>query len=148
VSMPRNTRESVWGRVDQHETDECWPFVGAVNTYGYGQIRVDGKQELAHRLAFELATGISPGLLLVCHRCDNPRCCNPSHLFLGSVADNAQDAANKGRLPGARKLTEELVREIRRLAANGVTYAELGRRFGVTAENISSVCRRLTWRHV
>jgi hypothetical protein len=85
--MPRNTRESVWGRVDQHETDECWPFVGAVNTYGYGQIRVDGKQELAHRLAFELATGISPGLLL-------------------------------------------------------------GRRFGVTAENISSVCRRLTWRHV
>lgn len=153
MPMPRNTLESVWTRIDRRGADECWPFIGAPNTYGYGQMRIDGKQQLVHRVVFAMASGIEPGELLVCHTCDNPPCCNPAHLFLGTVADNARDAVKKGRFAvgersGVAKLNTHQVREIRRLSTEGKTFAAIAPLFGVTPENVSFIARRITWSHV
>ena len=153
MAMRRNTIEDVWRRVDVRGADDCWPFIGAVNTYGYGQMHLDGKQQLAHHLTYELANGQAPGGLLVCHTCDNPACCNPAHLFLGTVAENARDAMAKGRHPhgetsGMARLATAQVLEIRRLHAAGAKFVELAARYGVTPENVSMICNRVTWRHV
>lgn len=73
----------------------CWLFTGCVNNNGYGQIRHNGKTMLAHRVAYELITGVEPvGVLL--HSCDTPLCCNPEHLTVGTQHENLQDMRNKG----------------------------------------------------
>jgi hypothetical protein len=75
----------------------CHEFVGPLNPKGYGKIRFAGKHLRAHRVAYQLAFGEIPKGLLVCHKCDNPKCINSDHLFLGSAKDNAVDRKNKGR---------------------------------------------------
>jgi hypothetical protein len=91
--------ERFWAKV--RKSSGCWEWVGARFDSGYGAFkrRVDGewKQQRAHRVAYELAVRPIPNGMLVCHRCDNPPCCNPLHLFLGSGTDNQQDMIQKGR---------------------------------------------------
>lgn len=80
--------------------DACWPWTGSATHLGYGLIRgtgSPGKQLMATRVSWELAYGFHPGKLFVCHRCDNPPCVNPSHLFLGTHQDNMDDMVRKGR---------------------------------------------------
>ena len=107
----------------------------------------------AHRYSWELHIGPIPNGICVLHSCDNRRCVNPAHLFLGSKFDNAQDAARKGRMqrgadrPLAR-LTEAKVREIRWRRAAGVTMNVLAIRFGVSRQTISNVVARRAWKHV
>ena len=84
-----------WERVERTET--CWPWTAAVNSAGYGMVGRDGGLFLAHRIAFELTNGPIPDGLVVCHRCDTPRCCRPDHLFLGTQGDNLADMWAKGR---------------------------------------------------
>lgn len=76
--------------------DECWEWNAAKTAGGYGTYRRFG----SHRVAYYLATGIDPGDAQVCHRCDNPSCCNPAHLFIGSHGDNMADKVAKGRARG------------------------------------------------
>lgn len=90
--------------------DECWEWNGLCNQDGYGQKKINGTSWQTHRLAFAWATGNwtdngpkIPDGMLVLHRCDNPPCCNPSHLFLGTHADNVRDAVSKGRHSETRK---------------------------------------------
>lgn len=113
---------------------------------------VNHKDIRAHRLAYMTATGIDPGDLCVLHRCDNPPCCNPAHLFLGTVADNARDAVQKGRRRGERanasKLTETQVIEVRRRRAAGERGIDLAREFGVSNTAVSRIFLRRTWTHV
>ena len=106
----------------------------------------------AHRLAWELANGPIPVGLHVLHRCDNPGCVRPAHLFLGTNADNCRDKALKGRsLRGERnakaKLTEADVREIRRLGPT-VAKAEIAQRFGITRQQVVHILSRAQWKHV
>ncbi len=88
--------ERLWERVNK--TDSCWLWTGATSSANYGQIRfAKDKCVLTHRLAWEVTKGAIPDGLYVLHRCDNPPCCNPDHLFLGTAADNTADMMAKGR---------------------------------------------------
>lgn len=149
--------ERFWSKVDKRGPGECWEWKASRHPFGYGHFRLGGKVVNAHRVAFMLANGKWPEPFC-CHRCDNPACVNPAHLFEGTHADNMADMVAKGRLrqegrPGTAnpnaKLTEQGVRDIR---ANWVlcrtTYDELAERFGVNRTTIHRVVERIDWRHI
>ncbi len=81
------------------KTSSCWIWTGGVKGHGYGSFFKDGKQLAAHRFSWEIANGPIPSGMCVCHKCDNPICCNPDHLFIGTQSDNLLDAASKNRNP-------------------------------------------------
>ena len=136
----------------------CLIWKGSKSPYGYGIILRErqGKRRghFTHRFAYELANGPIPKGLNVCHKCDNPLCCNPQHLFLGTHSDNNRDMNQKGRnvrgeKQGHAKLTAKIVIAIRhRYEAGGVTLKSLGSEFGIHFSTISNIVRRKTWKHV
>ena len=146
----RSLAERLWSRVDKKQ--ECWEWLGCRNRFGYGQIGLGRKGEgigLAHRVAYQLERGPIPDGMCVCHRCDNPPCVRPDHLFLGTGKDNMQDAANKGRTKGASglrnwnaRLHAEEVDRIRALGAIGMERKEIARLFGVTPQHVGAIVRR------
>lgn len=131
--------------VRSSEPDGCWTWQGCrVGRNGYGQIMLDAqsrKLDYAHRVAWALANGPIPDGMVVCHRCDNPRCVNPSHLFLGSQRENIHDAVRKGRWT-VRKLSDDDVEAIRALAASGTLHRDIARAFHVARNTISSIVSR------
>ena len=127
----------------------CWEWRGARGVLGYGQLAVGGSRpETASRVAYEAWVGpIGPGMA-VCHRCDNPPCINPEHLFLGERAVNNSDMRAKnrhahGETSPSAKLTDAQVTEIReRYAAGAVLQRELAAEFGVCCPTISMIINR------
>jgi len=150
--------ERFWKRVTPGPFTECWLWQG-VKRNGYGMLSADrtGKGIGAHRVSWMIHFGEIPDGLFVCHRCDNPSCVNPAHLFLGTLRDNHADMMAKGRdghgaakgisNPSA-KLTESQVKEIRAMAAQGMTQVEIGQRFGITQAHVSDIVLRKVWTHV
>jgi len=127
----------------------CWVYP-SVDYFGYGRIQVGYKQTKAHRLAWELTKGAIPVGMHVCHKCDNPACVRPSHLFLGTDADNIADMDAKGRgfRPGVT-LDATRVRRIRRIYAAGRTSQRaLAHKFGVSLSTVSGILRGTRWAHV
>lgn len=152
---PGTPDERFWQHVQQWRgADGCWPWVGDYNAKGYGLTKTHPQiSTLAHRVAWVVNGGMVPGALLVCHRCDNPPCCNPGHLFLGTAADNARDKVRKGRhgprageQNGAAKLTWPLVREFRRRHAAGETVYRLAKAFGVSYTAAKYVANGAHWK--
>jgi len=126
---------------------DCWEWTGSRNQAGYGVVRMTDSSFPAHRVSYELFIGPIPEGWCVCHRCDNPPCCNPNHLFVGTKDDNNQDKVAKGRNDAT--LTAEDVTKIRNLYANGdVLQRELAQTFGVSRSNITMIISRKTWRHI
>ena len=130
---------------------DCHLWTASRDRQGYG--KTSGL--LAHRVAWELVNGPIPEGMCVLHRCDNPPCCRVQHLFLGTRADNNADREAKGRgvyMNGSAltqsKLAEADIPVIRKDLAEGMTYGEIGRRFGVTAGTIWFIAKGKTWTHV
>jgi hypothetical protein len=155
--MPRGIREPAAERFQRFiaKSDGCWIWTGGRDQKGYGCFA--GRK--AHRWSWELHNGPIPPGMLACHHCDNPPCVNPAHLFLGTAKDNSADMVAKGRVKrpclgkkGAdghnAKLTDDDVREIRRLSALGLSTRKIGHRFGVSKFPVSEILRGKTWAHV
>lgn len=162
--------ERLWAKVQVRESG-CWEWTGARQRgRWYGIIHTERGSALTHRLVYQMTTGPIPDGICVCHRCDNPICVNPAHLFLGTIADNNADRHAKGRTRGARgeaspyrmapekyhrgeatptsKLTEAQVREIRRRVAGGEPQRGIAREFGLGASQVCRIIRGRSWRHV
>jgi hypothetical protein len=123
----------------------CWKWLRALDDWGYGVVRWQGRKEKAHRVSYRLAKGTIPEGMCVCHSCDSPACVNPGHLWLGRCQDNSLDASRKGRL--SHTLTPEEVIYCRRLSGI-VSQQTLARRFGVTQSTIHSAIVGKTWKHI
>lgn len=165
-----------WARVHRGDVSVCWPWLGCRRGDGYGAAHSDGRQYGAHRVAYTLTLGPIPRGMLVCHRCDNPVCCNPGHLWIGSPGDNMRDMVAKGRHArkgphnpargdrnGSRtqphrlvrgvahpssKLTESEVRDIRDRVRCGEHKAALAREYGVAPLSIQRLVAGVTWKHI
>jgi hypothetical protein len=137
--------ERFWRGVNRGSPDSCWEWLKSVKAgLGYGQFGFAGKTLASHRVAYKIAFGPFDESLDVCHKCDNPPCCNPSHLFLGTASDNMRDAVRKGRKQW--KLDWDKVREMRRLySEEGYSFVELSRSFGVTGVFVARVVRNEVW---
>ena len=153
----RPWEERFWAMVEK--TDACWVWKGATYGGGYGMFmygEVPARQRKAtpaHRVSWMIANGPIPDGLCVCHTCDNRPCVNPAHLWLGTHADNAWDKSRKGRCSdtagdnsAVRKLSWEVVREIRQLIADGGRTCALARQFGLTKQHVSAIKRGAYWK--
>lgn len=155
--------DKFWSKIDQSSRDGCWPWLGYAGDRGYGVYAyAKGSKKRSHRIAYELATGPIPDGMIVCHSCDNPRCCNPAHLWLGTDADNNADRQAKGRTVspfgegytgnrprgethGSARLTEDQAREI---LARPEHNALLAREYGVSETCVGRLRRGKTWPHL
>lgn len=137
---------------------DCLEWTKGHSEFGYGYTEVNGVSIGCHRLALILE-GIDPGNLFVCHTCDNPCCCNPKHLFLGTHKDNNLDKLNKGRHKsgntpqkgeenGLSKLTDDQVKDIRMLHNQGINGNQLAFKYNVDRTTIYNIIHRRTWKHI
>ena len=138
------------------KTDNCWVWKGSKrDKCGYGWFWYDGKIRRAHRVSWIIYNQDIPQGLLVLHRCDNPPCVNPCHLFLGTHADNLADAKAKGRLnllgegnPMAR-LTDACVIQIKKIIIFGnIKYSEIAKMYDVSPTTIEDIANNRTWKHI
>ena len=148
----RPIKERLWGKINILGPDDCWEWKAYCNEDGYGTIQCEYKSIKVHRLVWELENGLIPEGMDVLHRCDNPPCCNPNHLFLGTRGDNNRDRARKGRSAigeksGRAVLTETQVREIRLLKGK-FTQQEIANRYGAKRETVRSVLNGNSWKEV
>lgn len=141
-----------WSRVKRGTPTECWPWIAYRNCKGYGLFWDGERTTAAHRFAYRLKHGAYSSQL-VCHRCDNPPCCNPDHLFAGTDSDNVRDSVAKGRrahIFGENNnrviLTLKQVIEIRERYAAGEYAIELAEKFGVSQPTISAICSGRNWK--
>ena len=133
-----------WAKVDRSAgTDACWPWARGRGRRGYGQLKWRGRDARASRVAYELTFGPIPDGMFVCHKCDNPPCVNPAHLFLGTPADNMADAVRKGRL--GHKVDWLLAKQIRAAHAEGMGVREIGRLAGIHYSMVSRIVNGQRW---
>lgn len=134
--------ERFWSRVDKSGGDDsCWPWTGCTKPGGYGFIMHKRRVVLTHRAALAGDLEAMPKLM-ACHRCDNPICCNPAHLFWGTAKDNNDDCSAKGRKRGATPIID--VQDMMRRRAMGATYSQLAAIYGVNQASIGKAIKRNT----
>lgn len=131
----------------------CWMWTASKNQDGYGKFVFSGRLQKAHRVAWTLYVGEIPDGMCILHRCDNRYCVNPTHLFMGTKADNARDRDSKGRgacLSGEKhwrsKLTDEQVKTIRERRNSGALTTDLAKDFGMSQQAISDIVLYRNWR--
>ena len=152
LPIPRMSRSDItrfWSKVDKASPDDCWLW-SAGNARGYGHFWLNGKHFKATRISYSLFWHTDPGHLQVCHTCDNPRCVNPDHLWLGSSSDNNLDKTVKGRQArgdhhGSAVLSKDDVIAIK---TSEKTTVVLARKYGVGNSVIGRIQRGLSWPHI
>ncbi len=166
--MKESEEARFWRKVDRSAgANCCWPYLGCKSQDGYGSFQINKRAKRAHRCAYIYKNGRIPHGLSICHKCDNPICCNPSHLWAGTTAENMADkklknrqasgakhgsktkpeSVRSGEANGMAKLTARDIPDIRRMAAS-VPYAVVGLRYGVTESTISKIAQGINWKHV
>ena len=126
--------------------DDCWEWQGCLSS-GYGMFRLSGKICKAHRVVWELENGEISGELYICHYCDNPKCCNPAHLFTGTQADNMKDMFDKGRGGAKQKLIQKQVNEIRDLiGCHLFTQYEIALFYKIDQSTVSNIKTDKRWK--
>jgi predicted XRE-type DNA-binding protein len=145
-----------WSKIDKSCKSGCWEWTAHFSG-GYGRLRIfrDGSWRYANanRLSWEIHYSEIPDGLFVCHKCDNMKCVNPEHLFIGSQLDNMKDCSNKGRQAKGSDfkrsaITEEDVRTILAMEKQGFTQQQIADKFNVSRPNIHYIVSRKTWKHV
>ncbi len=155
----KSLRDKFWEKVDIKRDNDCWVWMASINRKGYGNFYIstgnsEERHTLAHRFSWEDSYGLIPDGMYVCHKCDNPSCVNPSHLFLGTNQDNMDDMKRKGRSPRMKgsthpesKLTESKVQEIKEIRKTGKPYNKIAALYGVDTSLIFRICKGKSWRH-
>ena len=161
-----NTKAGVWKHIKKGAENECWEWQKKLSHHGYGEYSIKHKSYRAHRIVFELThpeiklrpiSQLKPkvGDQLILHSCDNPSCCNPKHLFLGTHKENMEDMVKKGRRHNFNgeqgqnaKLTNREAAEIRKLSHQGVPQKEIAKRFGVSVPTVSGIKWNRVYRNV
>ncbi len=140
-----------WAKIDKCGPDECWEWRGSYFPQGYGRVGLSGDTYGTHRVAYKLLKG-EPGRLFVCHTCDNRKCCNPAHLFSGTMTDNMHDMIAKGRDKHGKGeehskalLTEKQVKEMR---DSNDTLRELALRYNVSSSAVGQARTGVNWPYI
>jgi len=141
-----------WKWVMPEPNSGCWLWLGSCGAQHYGQFQFHGQVYVTHRISWMLHNGPIPDGLFILHKCDNPPCVNPQHLFLGTKKDNKLDCIAKDRhVRGERnpwaKLTESKVREIRELWQQGSTQTQIAKDFSMDLKHIWSIVHHKSWKH-
>lgn len=154
--LPQDDR--FWTYVDWSGGEEaCWPWTGYRDKQGYGKVMREGNNVFAHRWAWRLLGDPIPEGVVIRHMCDNPPCCNPTHLMSGTQKDNIRDRQERGRhrpgrFPGEAhhnaRLTDADIRAIREARANGESIVSLSKRYGMSYHWMSEIIHRRAWSHV
>lgn len=141
-----------WAKISPEPNSGCWLWVGALNTKGYGQLWHNGKLRFAHRLSYQNYVGPIAEGMDMCHRCDVPVCVNPEHLWPGSTSENIIDCVVKGRANralgeqnGKSRLTNDGVRYIREMAAQGVEYTVIAKTLSIAPSTVGQVANGKSW---
>lgn len=157
----KEARKRIAGNIDITESG-CWEWNGRPRENGYCRSTYKRVNWYIHRLSYVAFLGFIPDGYDVCHKCDNRKCCNPAHLFIGTRLDNMRDAVKKGRQAKGEKLsikkmgensvlaklTSDDVINIRKLHFDGIKTIEIAKKFNITADNIRRIVRRDTWRNI
>ena len=148
MTVRRSLKDRFWSHVKKGKQDECWLWLGPLDHYGYGKINRGGwhgKTLKAHRVSWEFANGLIPSGMCVLHHCDNPRCVNPAHLFLGTHGDNARDRERKHR-GNHGKLSKQKALEVYALATQAdITQREIGIEYDIDGNTVSDIKLGITW---
>lgn len=147
-----SVEERFWARVDT--TGDCWTYTGPKNRLGYGVAghkALPDRSRFAHRYAWQVTNGPIPEGMRVLHRCDNPPCVNPDHLWLGTIADNNRDRKVKGRSSRGQashlaKVDVDTVRAIR--AERVLTQRQMAAKYGIHRSQVQRIVYRVDWAHV
>lgn len=154
--MEKTILESFMNNVYPEPNTGCWLWGRALDHDGYGitwMAKTKPRQQRAHRLSYYLHHGEFDTRLMVLHKCDNPSCVNPDHLFLGTVQDNSDDMKRKGRQAKGRtqwlsKLVDTDIIKIRELYANGQPYRSIAKLYNIAFSNVAFIVKRKTWKHL
>lgn len=149
IALNNRALERFWRNIEKQENG-CWTWKGAKLTNGYGAFSVGTKRISAHRFSWKIHYGDIPAGHVVCHKCDNPPCVNPEHLFIGTNAENQHDKATKGRSARGEKnpkskLTEKDVFRIRELIDEGLSSRRIAEVFGVRHAAILTIKNGKNW---
>ena len=148
-----------WKKVEKFDKDLCWIWTGGTYYNGYGQFFENPNKITAHRFSYELHYGkIQNKKLYVCHKCDNRKCVNPDHLFLGTQKENLEDmlSKNRGNYPGSPGekngraiVSKKIVKEMRKLHKTGkYTYIDLSKKFNISETQTHRIIKKESWKNI